>query len=85
MLGWIYGWSADLVRLATAGADAPLRDPSRAEALQALAQRLDLEALHRWLDRLLEALGLVDSTLNRQLLMEDLLLEWVKVTAPARR
>ena len=85
MLGWIYGWSADLVRLATAGADAPLRDPSRAEALQALAQRLDLEALHRWLDRLLEALGLADSTLNRQLLMEDLLLEWVKVTAPARR
>ncbi len=85
VLGWIYAWSADLVRLATAGADAPLRDPSRAGALQGLAQRLDLEALHRWLDRLLEALGLVDGTLNRQLLMEDLLLEWVKVTAPARR
>ncbi len=66
----------DLLRLAVS-ADPPwLTDPALAVELRALAQRVDTAAVHRLTQRVFEARGLVDSTLNALMQLESLLIDW---------
>ena len=48
----------------------------KAQALQDLADKLNSEALHRYLRLVYEARGLLDGNLNPQLVLEKLLIEW---------
>ncbi len=78
-LDWLSGWLCDLLRLAAAGEDARLSDASGGPALAELASRMDPSAAHRLLRRVLQAAGLTDSTVNPQLLLESLLVEWSRL------
>jgi DNA polymerase-3 subunit delta' len=66
----------DLVRVASGGAPR-YGEPGR---LHALIKGLDLLQLHGFLDRLSEARRQLDHPLNEQLLLEDLLVGWQRLT-----
>ena len=76
LLEWISGWVIDLLRLKSATQPPHLFNRDQAQALQDLADKLNSEYLHRYLRLVYEALSLLDSTLNPQLVLEKLLIEW---------
>jgi len=82
LLTWLYGWSCDLIR-ARMGA-ARLENADLQPRLQAMAEQVDLHGLYRRLDGLLQARRLVQTTANRQLLLERLLVEWAETGARRR-
>ena len=75
-LYWLYGWTVDMVRLRLGG-DAPtLANPDLQRRLAVIACLLDGKRLFRQLDKVSEALRLLERQLNEQLLLEDVLLSW---------
>jgi DNA polymerase-3 subunit delta' len=78
-LSWLAGWLCDLLRLAVAGEDARLADAVGGRVLAELVPGIDLAAAHRLLRRVFRASGLKDSTVNPQLLLESLLVEWSRL------
>jgi DNA polymerase-3 subunit delta' len=73
-------WVADLLRLAAApGQDAGLTNAGELPRLEPLAQRLDAARGHRYLRWLLQTRGAIDAPVNRQLLLEALLVRWASV------
>lgn len=78
LFGWCLGWTADLIRLRAAGPSASLQNPDLRSALQDLVNQLDLPQLFEIHDRLKSALRMVPTSINDQLLVEDLLLAWAQ-------
>ncbi len=78
-LDWLAGWLCDLVRMAQGGPRARLDDPGSRDAFGELGARLDPAPTHRLLRRVLEARGLVDTTVNPLLLLESLLILWSRL------
>jgi DNA polymerase-3 subunit delta' len=76
LLEWLCGWVIDLLRLQTVAQPPHLFNQDQAQALQGVADKINSEALHRYLGLLYDARGLIDSNLNPQLLLEKLLIEW---------
>lgn len=76
VLSWCLGWTADLVRLRAAGTAAVLQNPDLRAPLQDLVNQLDLPQLLEFYERVRNALRLVPTSVNDQLLIEDLLLTW---------
>jgi len=74
-------WIMELIRAASGG---DIRDRNRdlQGALQQLGEGLDLQTLFRRLDALLRSLALVDHPLNRQLLVEGILVDWGRPGRP---
>lgn len=71
-------WTMDLVRLGSAAFTAPpaLINADARVLLQSALVGLNLRALHAYLGRLNQAAALAATTVNAQLLLEDLLLQW---------
>lgn len=80
-LDWLAGWLCDLLRLAVAGKDARLEEAGVGPVLAELAPGLDRAEAHRLLRRVFGALRLTGSTVNPQLLLESLLVEWSRLFA----
>lgn len=76
MLLWLQSWVSDLIRLRSGGCTGHLRNPDLGGRLQALAERVDLQRLYRYSDRLQEARRTLGSAVNARLLMEELLILW---------
>lgn len=76
-LNWLYVWVSDLIRLRTGTPDAVLNQ-DRLAALQAQAERMDLQDLFSLLDAVGDALRLAPTQVNAQLMLEGLLLEWTR-------
>lgn len=81
---WLHEWLEDMIRLKSAPDIARLRHPDMRDRLQALAERLDLAGLYRLLDKSRDALRLIPTQVNTQLLLEELLLVWVLSTKENR-
>lgn len=75
-LMWLTGCVMDMLRLAVTEVPPQLYHPDQAERLRRLGATLEPARLHRFLDRVHNALRLVDTSLNTQLLVESVLLEW---------
>jgi DNA polymerase-3 subunit delta' len=76
LLDWMIGWIGDIVKLAY-GADAcQLRNPDIKNPLQALAKRLELTHIFAYYDSLLTAQSQLGTPINKQLLLEQLLINW---------
>ncbi len=71
---WLYHWIADLIRLINNNNTLKNKDLER--DLQNISRQLDLKQLHLLLDKVQQADRLVDTSLNQQLLWEDLLIDW---------
>jgi DNA polymerase-3 subunit delta' len=76
---WMLSWTMDLIRLRSAPRCRTLDNLDLAERLQALAQKLNLQALFAHLDRLAAARRLLAGQANRQLLLEELLIRWLEL------
>lgn len=72
----LYGLTADLVRLGTAGGGAAVSAPDLRERLQRLVNHIDLRHLYDFLDATSEARNLLRTQLDSLLLVEDLLIRW---------
>lgn len=72
---WLSSWVSDLLRLVADRDCAQLANPDKRAVLLSLAQGLDAAELHRVLQRIFRARAVVDTTINKQLLLESLLIE----------
>lgn len=76
VLAWMIGWIVDITKCALHGEGARLRNPDLKKSLQALAERLELKDLFRFYDLLLTARSQLATQVNKQLLLEQLLIGW---------
>ncbi|MCG8429339.1 MAG: DNA polymerase III subunit delta', partial [Chromatiales bacterium] len=81
LIPWLSGWLMDMVRLKMVPNTQMLTNIDQKQHLQALASTIELKALYLLLDKLLEMNRTLGSQLNNQMLLEDLLLSSVSVTA----
>ena len=73
---WMRDWLMDLLRIAMTGQTGGVRSTDLLDGLTRLARKLDSRVLFTQLERVNRALRLTASSLNRQLLTEDILLAW---------
>ncbi len=73
---WCLGWWADLVRVAFGAAPMHLDNPDLYQEFRGLSAQVDLRSGFGFQDRLLRLRGMADTSLNRQLQVEDILLAW---------
>ena len=79
VLSWLASWLSDLIKLGLAGQQATLRSPDLEPLLHKLLPQLDLKALYRYYDSILHSRSKLSTTLNKQLLIEALLLDWCQL------
>ncbi len=77
-LAWLYHWIGDLVR---SKSQLSLRDPTLADGLHDMLERVDFSEIFSRLDGVQRGLREVSAPFNTQLLLEEILLPW----APTRR
>ncbi|MBN1303384.1 MAG: DNA polymerase III subunit delta' [Anaerolineales bacterium] len=74
LLVWLSYWRD--VLLTVSGADLPLSNLDQVEAIQVLANRLDLSAAHKAVSDLGNAVDQLEKNVNPRLLTEALLMDW---------
>ncbi|MGA7799712.1 MAG: DNA polymerase III subunit delta' [Gammaproteobacteria bacterium] len=80
-LQWFTAWVMDMIRLKSGPQPAGLRNSDLRDGLMALAERVDSKDLHALLDQLWTARRLAATSVNRQLLFEDVLIGWAQMGA----
>ncbi len=76
LISWLSSWIKDIVKLAH-GIDAvEIDNPDFKKPLQALAERLKLKPLYQYYDTVLRSRSQLPTQINKQLLMERLLIDW---------
>lgn len=76
LLTWMLGWVADLIKSCCQIDADQLRNPDMKKPLQALAKRLELKRLYPFYDSLLIARSQLSTPINKQLLLERILISW---------
>lgn len=77
---WMYHWVADLLRLTYDKNN--IKNKDLADKLQKLPEQANPHRLHRLLDKLQQARRLSETTVNPQLLWEDLMIDWSRLFYP---
>lgn len=80
-LGWWRTWLQDLIRWQMAGQQPA--GASTVHKLQRAAETVDCRFIYELQDRVIKASNMSGSGLNQQLLMEDLLISWARLTQQA--
>lgn len=80
-LRWMREWLMDMLRIRLSGQTQGIHGIDLQDGLSALARKLDSRVLFGLLDGINRMLKLADSTLNRQMMMEDILLAWADQTS----
>jgi DNA polymerase-3 subunit delta' len=80
-LRWTREWLMDMLRIRLCGQTQGIRGIDLQDGLSVLARKLDSRVLFGLLDSINRMLKLADSTLNRQMMMEDILLAWAERTS----
>lgn len=78
LVDWMVCWTMDMIRLRTDPCNQAIENPDLAEHLLALAQKINLRNLFRFLDRLNSSRKMLLGQVNRQLLLEELLIHWLR-------
>jgi DNA polymerase-3 subunit delta' len=76
-LAWWRAWLEDMIRWQQGGQ--PPREPEVAQKLQRIVETVDCRQLFDLSDKVSNALNSLGSGLNRQLILEDLLIFWAKL------
>ena len=72
----LYSWTVDMIRLALSGESASVANPEIRLRLHRLAGLSDKRRLFRRLDKTGDLLNRLDQSLNPQLMLEELLIDW---------
>ncbi len=75
-LYWVYTWLVDMIRLKAVSTPPMFINTDFEADLARMAQKMDVKGLYQRLDQLMEAWRQVETPVNKQLLLEDLLLAW---------
>jgi DNA polymerase-3 subunit delta' len=73
---WMREWLMDMLRINMSGQASRVNSADLQDGLAALAHRLDSRVLFALLERINSSLRMTAGSLNRQLLIEDILLAW---------
>ena len=76
---WLQGWLSDLIVTAMQVGAARLHNPDLGARLQAVEKRLDLKQLFEFSEGVARGRSLLGSSLDEQLLLEDLLIRWTEL------
>lgn len=79
LVDWCLGWWADLARVGFGVPPTHLDNSDLYQEFRGLSGKVDLKSGFRFQDRLLRYKGMMEITLNRQLLVEDVLLAWIEL------
>lgn len=79
-LGWLELVTSDMVRLRLAPETQNLRIPAARDDLRRLGERLNSNELVAFLDQVSRGRGLAGGPLDEQLLIEDILAAWLRLT-----
>lgn len=80
LLSWMTSWVMDLIKYVYQVESGTFYNPDLQQPLQELAQKLELTGLFKFYDLLLQSKQRLDTQLNKQLLFEDLLINWSQIT-----
>ncbi|WP_455219080.1 DNA polymerase III subunit delta' C-terminal domain-containing protein, partial [Kaarinaea lacus] len=78
---WIYLWVATMIRLKSGIERVDTKSEWLEPGLENLAQRINSERLFQYLDKVTETSRFVNSQVNVQLTLEDLLISWREINA----
>ncbi len=70
-----------MVKLANSKQITDLYNPDIAKDLQEMAIKLDLKDLYKYYDFLLLSRQRLDTQLNKQLMIEEILIQWLKLNS----
>lgn len=76
ILSWMLSWVADIAKAGLSPDANHLQNQDVKNSLQALAQRLELKRVYQFYDELLQAQAQLATQINKQLLLEQLLIGW---------
>ena len=79
LLNWMISWVMDIIKSAHQADEDQLQNPDMKKSLQALAERLELKRVYKFYDNLLHAQSQVSKQINKQLLLEQLLINWAQL------
>jgi DNA polymerase-3 subunit delta' len=79
LLSWMSDWISDIVKLAYSVESVDISNTDFKKHLQLLADRLRLTNLFRHYDLLLQSRLLLTTQVNKQLLIESLLIDWQRI------
>jgi DNA polymerase III subunit delta' len=77
-LAWMQDWIGDMIRISLGGDTAPVRNADLRDRLHGMAGRVGPAMLYTHMDRVTAAVRMSASGVNRQLMMEDLILPWAQ-------
>lgn len=77
-LYWLHGWLVDMIRLQVANRPPCVSNPDGLDTLSRLSSELKSPWLFAQLDRIAQALRLLEGPVNAQLLLEEALLPWAQ-------
>lgn len=75
---WLHTWVADMIR-SRSGAQEFAHNQDLAPTLQSLAERIDLQRLYAFLDKVAETFRLLGTSANKRLMLEGLLIAWANI------
>ncbi len=77
-LYWLHGWLVDMIRFQAADQPPRVSNPDGQDILLRLSTELNGPWMFEQLDRIAQALRLLDGSVNTQLLLEEVLLPWAQ-------
>ncbi len=77
-LFWMQEWIGDMIRISLGGDSAPVRNADLEDRLRSMAGRVSPAMLYTHLDRVTAAARMSAAGVNRQLMMEDLIVAWAQ-------
>lgn len=78
-LNWMYSWLADLICLKSAPESTDVINRDRLMELQGQSKKIDLRNMYYLLDGVQAGLRQLQTQVNQQMLMEDILIRWKEV------
>jgi DNA polymerase III subunit delta' len=76
LMDWWSGWLGDIVKLAQGCDASQINNPDFVSDLQTLADQLVLKDVYQHYDKMLGSKALLFTQINKQLLLESLLIDW---------
>ena len=76
VLRWMIDWVLDIIKIKYLADLDQLHNPDMKKSLQGFAERLELKGLYRFYDDLLTAYSQLDTQINKQLMLEQILIDW---------
>ncbi len=76
LLTWLTSWSIDIIKLRVNKQSAEIMNVDLLNSLQDIANKLELKKLYKYYDFLLHNKQRLDTQLNKQLMFEEILINW---------